>query len=44
MVVLFTLTAFFVFGIGGTVVKLLFDDWRVRQAMRLPVATIPAAE
>jgi hypothetical protein len=36
LIVLFSPTAFLVFGIAGTVGKLLFDDWRVRQSLRLP--------
>jgi len=37
MIVLFAATAFIVLGVAGTVGKLLFDDWRVRQsARRLP--------
>jgi hypothetical protein len=35
MIVLVSLTAFFVLGICGTVGKLLFDDWRVRRSLRL---------
>jgi hypothetical protein len=34
MIVLFGATAFIVLGVAGTVGKLLFDDWRVRQSMR----------
>jgi hypothetical protein len=41
---LVVLTAFFVLGVLGTVGKLLFDDWRVRQAARLPVPLVPAPE
>jgi len=41
---LVVLTAFFVLGVLGTVGKLLFDDWRVRQATRLPVPIVPVPE
>jgi hypothetical protein len=33
------MTAFFVLGIIGTIGKLLFDDWRLRQ--RLAVIPLP---
>jgi hypothetical protein len=41
---LVAMTAFLVLGVLGTVGKLLFDDWRARQAMRLPVPVVPATE
>jgi hypothetical protein len=31
---LIAVTMFFVIGVVGTVGKLLFDDWRARQALR----------
>jgi hypothetical protein len=37
---LVAMTAFIVLGILGTVGKLLFDGWRLRQAMRLPVPVV----
>jgi hypothetical protein len=37
---LVAMTAFIVLGVLGTVGKLMFDDWRVRQAMRLPVPVV----
>jgi hypothetical protein len=37
MIMLLAATCFFVLGIAGTVSKLLFDDWQVRQALRIPV-------
>jgi len=42
MILLATATAFFVLGLTGTVGKLLFDDWRVRQAMRV-IVRVPDA-
>jgi hypothetical protein len=39
---LVAMTAFFVLAIVGTVGKLLFDDWRARQALRLAIAPLPA--
>jgi hypothetical protein len=44
MIVLFTLTAFFVLGLFGTLGKLLFDDWRVRRSLRPLAAVIPSAQ
>jgi hypothetical protein len=40
---LIVVTVFFVLAIAGTVGKLLYDDWRVRQSMRpvLPVVLPP---
>jgi hypothetical protein len=38
---LVAVTMFFVLGVVGTVGKLLFDDWRVRQALRRPVLPDP---
>jgi hypothetical protein len=37
---LVAMTAFLVLGVLGTVGKLLFDDWRVRRALRLPIPLI----
>ncbi len=42
MIALFALTSVFVLGILGTGGKVLFDDWRVRQASRRrSIATEP---
>jgi len=41
---LIAVTMFFVFGVVGTVGKILFDDWRARQALRkslLPDPLLP---
>jgi hypothetical protein len=38
---LVVMTAFLILGTAGTVGKLLFDDWRVRRAMRVPVRPLP---
>ncbi len=35
------MTTFLVLGVVGTVGKLLFDDWRVRQITKLTVAALP---
>jgi len=40
IILLVAMTAFFVLGVLGTVGKLLFDDWRVRQSTRLPVPVV----
>jgi hypothetical protein len=37
MIALLSVTAFFVLGICGTVGKLLFDDWRIRLSLRVPL-------
>jgi hypothetical protein len=41
IVLLVAVTAFFVLGILGTVGKLVFDGWRVRQAARLSIPVVP---
>lgn len=38
---LIAVTMFFVLGVLGTAGKLLFDDWRVRQALRRPLLPDP---
>jgi hypothetical protein len=40
MIPLIVVTAFFVLAIGGTVGKLLYDDWRVRRSMRPPLPLV----
>jgi hypothetical protein len=44
IILLVAMTAFLVLSVLGTVGKLLFDDWRVRQAMRLLVPLVSKAE
>jgi len=34
-------TALLVLGFVGTIGKLLFDDWRLRQMMRVPARPLP---
>jgi hypothetical protein len=42
MIALFAVTAFLVLAVVGTVGKALFDDWRVRQAVRPAAPTVPS--
>jgi hypothetical protein len=37
---LIVMTAFFTFALVGTVGKLLYDDWRVRQSLRPPLPIV----